>query len=1378
MALPQGELVFTSGVAADTPSIVFSDPRGTLLTPPVSAPVVGAGGNGAAAPFGGFVSNAYGYMLVEPDCTASVRIWDSNFVKVADLFTILDEVSFAAASTNAFYVCTGTFSSVKIKKLSPLSGAVLQTWDVSSYLWPNNVDLVPYGLAVSPDGLTAYVFVGSNDDINQVNVVKFNISSGVPVLISDSFLDYASLYAEWPVALTHGWLGWFTLSVNMIMTPNGSRLIIQYQTEFDDVSPNVNNVAVLWDTETGEFVSVVTAPEYEAPDGMFPDAGSDSFWWYIDSLQGVSQFSISLGIQNESVEVVAVLGLAQGSYGGYSQLMTIARPTVGPQVVFTTDGFVGYFPGSVLYDINGKSVPFPGTIPQFGTELYGNSESQYSAAVTLDNHLGYMVVLGHNSGFTGIWFFDNDFNYVAGVNNDVYSDFQYASGAQDFDTPGHFYVLNDPAGPGGGLYQVIQKYDPDGTLVDSWTVTVDPSVWFSDLAISPDGTVAYLYNYMDTNNVIFAFDLVGAGGLTTFATEAVDWYGWSNNTTKGMCCLRDGTLIMGWYDSATDDSVVRRYNPDGSTVSTQTICSLPSLGQTIAPAADKYHYWTQQMNTAVDFDDWTWTWKRCIVSTGGVDSSWTTNGVFEGIFLTYNNFTYISPVPFVLPAPVPVPVAPAPIVPCTPQSATGNGGKGKAGCNTGGTGWTSVYADGPVADIPSHPDPTNGESLFGKREIDIWIELVHTDYPSGDKTTYRRSFASLDDRPDYEGGYKKEGLKAIGDVEHGLGNEEGAFEASSIEVHYADQVDRLFRELEEDQELEGDEIYIKAASPAARIAGTAAHVFLRGIVQRPKLESTMDASLTAVDCLFAPYGPFGPTAKYPIHTFAELLPSMPDLTEDTKKLAIPVLYGEKSDYLPTTGVSKGLIPAIWCGDFDLSAYDIETPPSVGIGLPELVAALQASVTGGTAHADWDSWFGVADIDNLIAAVTVPTDYLGLAYIVGYTDLDYTLANFDGGAIPSTDWAFMAFGLGEWFELIQVFGSNLKAGVPTAQPDRELLDPDARGDILAPGFNWPFPNNYMEFTDADGRTFWVYGIWVRGPLRDDHVNGVVNITCNAIGMMGNDGLPVMGAHYCQQHWIENILLSDWVSGDFPWDSDYPQFNDGVAKVNSTTFRVRQTFTDDAIGGRGLTCGWLASEQKPLAQWFKEWNDSTESKLGTNGHGQVVVWGFDPVQDTSTWPKVDHVTRVFGKVSRTTGLNRENVVSGACDWDEDAGKFRFEAQPTADLEAIAKYKGNRKPGNPVNSTIINVASEFSWVLTTRLARLGNGQAMIEWTGDIGLMDYDVSFTGGGSRYGILFTSIEGTGASGYVDTPVAVMRRKFNFRNRLTTITCLDLTGKLI
>jgi hypothetical protein len=90
-----------------------------------------------------------------------------------------------------------------------------------------------------------------------------------------------------------------------------------------------------------------------------------------------------------------------------------------------------------------------------------------------------------------------------------------------------------------------------------------------------------------------------------------------------------------------------------------------------------------------------------------------TNIVLENIFES-------TPAPPLPPVPLAVKTSAAPI-PCIPSVQTNNGGRGKSGCNIGGSGWTPLFSGAPGT-VPMHADPTPGELLNGKT-FDAWVEL-------------------------------------------------------------------------------------------------------------------------------------------------------------------------------------------------------------------------------------------------------------------------------------------------------------------------------------------------------------------------------------------------------------------------------------------------------------------------------------------------------------------------------------------------------------------------------------------------------------------------------------------------------------------------------
>ncbi len=789
--------------------------------------------------------------------------------------------------------------------------------------------------------------------------------------------------------------------------------------------------------------------------------------------------------------------------------------------------------------------------------------------------------------------------------------------------------------------------------------------------------------------------------------------------------------------------------------------------------------------------------------------------------------------------PVPVRTSLAPITPCDPQTPVGNGGKGNAGCNTGGVGFVSSYT-GPYGAAIVSADPSNGETLTGKGQVDLWVELVHTDYPTEVVTTYRRSLVELADLSTYRGGRKPAGLISVGEIEHGLANEQGGLEAATVELVFSDALDRFFRTLLSDQDLEGDEIRVCMATPAARAAGTAPRILARAIVQQSPTSSGLEARLTAVDVLFSDFGPFGPDRQWPN------IPIPSGVWENTPpeslQLICPVLYGEKSDegaVNPVTNAAnaKGLIPLIYVGQEDLGSDSVDPEPWVEDAtittIPTPLTLTNSTASGGDITVPVYPWL-MAVRDGLVSvqpgSVTSTLNPLGVTepggiaavfhfdqvaeadYYIGVVADEYTYhpitnpdvgnigvgthdnATFDGWfsndfsmVVPHLDnagrvtasnsvWDAYLVHHAAGFQILNLYGSDLGGGVPTNRRDRTLIDTATRGgsDVLGPDWtNWPFADRYRDYTLPDGSSLRLTMIYARGPLSEDHRNGVVNMTVNAIGIedVGDGtGLPLLDALACEQHWIENYLINGYTSGN--WATTGPAYEDGTPKVRSTSFLSGQAFTVAALGGQGLTAGWYVDQAQSVSAWEAEWMRSTETRTGINGHGQVVKFWLDENQDTSTWGRIDHAPDVFGPITRTPGQERENVIAGAaCDWDADANKFRVAFDHLKSTTGITKYKNREKPSAPLASTILNVDTHLAWVMQRRLARLQYGEALQDITGPLRWLDTDV-----GS--GILLNSIEGVGASGDVDRRYLILRRKTDLEARLVTYSLLDVEDIIV
>lgn len=793
----------------------------------------------------------------------------------------------------------------------------------------------------------------------------------------------------------------------------------------------------------------------------------------------------------------------------------------------------------------------------------------------------------------------------------------------------------------------------------------------------------------------------------------------------------------------------------------------------------------------------------------------------------------------VTPAPPPVTTPLGPQTPCLPQTTVNNGGKGKSGCNTGGQGFTlpviSAYGT-----VPVHADVTDGETLKDKPQVDLWFDLRHLD-TSDVTTAYQRAKVELGDLNTYERGRKSAGLMALGDIEYSISNEQGGPETATINIQYSDAQDRLLRTQLETEEYEGDEIYIKAASPVARKAATTPRIFLRGIVQKPPtLNNPMMATIAATDSMFADSGPFGSQRKWPLPIPAGVF-SAKGAPQDTLSLSLPWLYGIKTDEGasdPITGqlLSKGLCPLIFAGQESITApvSNLPTsgnaPPTYPTGQMGPLGGDGSFISDGTVTSDPFHAVGRVDagvltmIDFNRAATPsiagtvfgfrivwfdpnpVPPDYYIVFQIPAgfptwdafanpapagtniryktfgnlpthpFPDWDFGVVYFtspdDGNAWPpgpSNDlWdIWIAFGH-PIYSVISLYASNLGNGDPSATPDRVQIDLNAHGgvDFLVPGYpNWPFAQTYREYTDTtDGTVYWLTVIYAKGPISEDAKKGRVTMAINAVGIEDKGdgtGLPLIDLELCKQHWLENPVLSKWTSGLWADNTTYPKWNDGTPKVKSTTFVDRQAYQAASFGGRGLTASWYIPKADTMSAHVKELN-KTESFLGFNEQGQWIDFGLDERVDTSTWPVIDHVTRIFGAVQWGSGIQRENVVVGTGDWDPDADKWRWPNSTFSSATGITRYKHQKKSGDPINLLTLNDQGQINWVLRKRLARLANSITTIDIEGDKGFCD-------NGLGTGISLTTIEGTGASGYVNRKMLIMRKKINLSKKPMTVT---------
>lgn len=982
---------------------------------------------------------------------------------------------------------------------------------------------------------------------------------------------------------------------------------------------------------------------------------------------------------------------------------------------------------------------------------------------------GVMGVVGGNTpnfGTTGIGTFNANGTFRAEYTG---SDSAGRAGARD--GLGHFYAAKrlTTAGRPIGIYQ----YDEDAQLVASWSIAygggaASDSYQVKSMGVSSDGLKAYVaIDYsasgsFDPKREVREYSLSGAGSYVgLFADYSTTLSSWVGNH---VLVLATGDVLIGGPDGT--GNTIRRYNAAGALQAVSTMPGGVSASQ-LAYGVTAATFWATgfgigQTVQVVEFR----------LSDGAAARQFT---------LDKTSFAYDGPLAVLTVATgtvyIPNDTPKSPQIQCDPQTTVSNGGKGAAGCNTGGVGWTRSYTGDPGT-VPQHDDPDPGETMAGRPSsvFEPWVELVHTAYPSATVETFRFAMVPLADAATYEGGYKPDGLIALGDLEHAFGNEQGGFESTTVQLQFSDVRTRRFRQLLDTQDLEGDEVYVKIASDEGRAAGDPPKVLMRAIVQRAALGAGLQATLTAVDALTSDFGPLGPSEVYPRFTYGDLGAAAPDMTADTKSTPISALYGEKSDVGakdPLTGVGnpKGVIPGVFLGMFtvDGTPRPDDTP---GRTLAEVVAGLQASVDAGTTATDWPE-IGVGDAGALEALGTVPDTYDRLAAVIGYADLEALLATGTTTAPEDQLWGIIAFGLGPWYQFLKVHGSDLGGEDPQNKHDRKVLDITALSgsQLMVPGYS-PCPWTAFTLTNPEtGRVFDLAAIGVRGPILQDHLDGVVNIAVSGLGLMGLNDLPLLRAHDCEQHWFENLVLARKTAGPWVDNVTAPMFADETYMLNSASFAARQSYTATRLGGHGLLASWYPEGQKPVTQHVADWMRWTETKTGVKGQGQIYKYGFDDTEDHATWPVIRHEAHVFNPLNTSFGDSRENVVKGVCDYDPDASKFRADPVTERGAAAITRYKGREKKAELIANEVLSDEDQLRWVLKQRLARLQYGLQGVDVELPQWWLDYDIG-------QGFRINSHEGTGLLGYVDAPMVALRRRFSLSTRLVTFSCEVVAQRLI
>lgn len=702
------------------------------------------------------------------------------------------------------------------------------------------------------------------------------------------------------------------------------------------------------------------------------------------------------------------------------------------------------------------------------------------------------------------------------------------------------------------------------------------------------------------------------------------------------------------------------------------------------------------------------------------------------------------------------------------------------GCNGGGVGFTPEYT-GPSGVVPEADDPEPGETLTGKTGIFPVLVHTHTVYPAETTEERRTSTVELDDEIRTEGR-----IRSLGDVERGMSDGQGNLQAATIDVYQMDGDGRpigLWTVDPARKFFSGDELKVMLRSEQGRKQNLAPRMVGRGLIQAERYGTPIVSQLTAVDTIFRDGGSFSPDKKVPQWVWPRA-----HFTESPKDVAqkfMRVIVGEVSDngaIDPATGLpsERGKLSGIFLGLDGLSVGPVGTGNVWGCFGASLFAIYQitglyGSDLGGlgcygyAAQSDGKAKSTIT-LDNAPDLTSIPTN--GYAQIVLFTANGRTELRIIGKGVSSVKVNAkvdqdIVDGTVSWY-----------LSRTDYVPRRVKIDLNARNGVDCQVPKWPSyvrANPYEDFTSVEG-DYRVTLFWVTGPLLQAHLFGEVTLAFNAIGIEDKgdgSGLPIVDAFTAYNWWCDNMLhrqLQAPLAGQWPQtDGDLPMFADGVTKTKQSSFAAAQAQTAASLGGYGLRISAVFEDGISTRDAMQLWNDNLGCRTFIDEYGRIGVFLLDRNQDATEWPRVEHVSRVFGDVQRWRALDEAvNVVQGGCDWDPEAQKFREDDIQRISADAIAHNKGIKKYSKHIDGKLLANKDHFKWILDRKLGLEDDGPVYVSIAGcDVGVLDYPI-----GS--GIQFTSIMGPGANGFVDHPLIILHQALRLTLPYTVdMVCLDV-----
>lgn len=717
------------------------------------------------------------------------------------------------------------------------------------------------------------------------------------------------------------------------------------------------------------------------------------------------------------------------------------------------------------------------------------------------------------------------------------------------------------------------------------------------------------------------------------------------------------------------------------------------------------------------------------------------------------------------------------------------------GCNAGGVGFTPEYT-GPSGTVPECTDPTDEETLTGKRTVHIKASILHTIYNADTGAITGTEYidvaqVELDDTRRAEGR-----IRSIGDIRISSSDNQGSLKASSADIYLVDTGRRrpIGERLVDPTRkyFNRDEVTFTAQSDYGRANNLTPRALGRGLAYGGSYGTStgggkgVEAKITTVDQVSIEGGSFDPDKKVPQWTYP--MAFYTDAPPGLASLFMPVILGEVSDNGakdPVTGLlsERGKCPIRYVGmdnigsapggepwgRFNLCMFAVYKINSLyGSDLGAMGLFGRAALSNGVKPSSSIILDGTGDLS------IVPTG--GWAQIVLFTKQgrsEHRILKVNPGAhsvkVDGVIDPEVVDGTISWYI------SHI-----SYIPRRVKIDLDARngssGDCMVP--KWPSyirANPYEEFTSVDG-DYRVTDLWVRGPLLEAALANEVSLTCNVTGVESvgdGSGLPIID-YYIALNWIwDNMIhrqlqaplggLWPVTNGDVPlWQSD------GLSMTRTTSFTAAQALSASMLGGYGLRISAWIGDGGGMRDFVQLLNDNGGCRHAIDEHGRVTCLLFDIDQDTSTWPHIEHISKVFGSVTQTRAYNEAaNYVKGGYDWDPDGAKFRDDKLKSISQPAINHNKGKNKFSKHVDLKYLANKEHAQWILDRKIFFNAEGPIYVTINSLIfGAVDYPVGT-------GILLTSVMGPGALGYVAHPMVILDKIISITNKTVEYFLLDV-----